>query len=186
MTKEHHSHVCPWWAAYSFDNPLRRLIHNTHTILGPYLDHGMTAVDIGCGMGFFSIGMAALVGDEGKIISLDIQEQMLKVAAKRAAKKGMENRIDFRLTEADSLGLDGAVDFVMAFWVVHEVPDQDRLFSQISDTLKPGGRLLMTEPSFHVKPDQMRRSIEKAESAGLVLESKPDIRFCKSALFVKK
>jgi len=61
MTKEHHTHVCPWWAAYSFDNPLRKLVHNTTRILGPYLGPGVKAVDIGCGMGFFSIGMASLL-----------------------------------------------------------------------------------------------------------------------------
>jgi len=70
--------------------------------------------------------------------------------------------------------------------VVHEVPDQDRLFSEIQEILKPGGSFLMTEPSFHVKRDQVGRSIEKAASAGLILESRPCIRLCNSALFVKK
>jgi len=191
MTKEHHSHVCPWWAAYFFDNPLRKLIHNTTRILGPYLDPGMKAIDIGCGMGFFSIGMASLVGGEGTVYALDIQEKMLEIASKRAARKGLDSRIVFIQIEPDSLGpdrlgIENMFDFVLAFWVVHEVPDQDRLFSEIQEILKPGGSFLMTEPSFHVKGDQVDRSIEKAESAGLVLKSRPGIRFCKSALFVKK
>ncbi len=191
MTKEHHSHVCPWWAAYSFDNPLRNLIHNTNRILDPYLGSGMKAVDIGCGMGFFSIGMARLVGDEGTVHALDIQEKMLEIASKRAARKGLDSRIVFIQIEPDSLGpdrlgIESMVDFVLTFWVVHEVPDQDRLFSEIREMLKPGGSFLMTEPSFHVKRDQVDRSVEKAESAGLILVSRPKIRLCKSALFVKK
>ncbi len=191
MTKEHHSHVCPWWAAYSFDNPLRNLIHNTTRILDPYLGPGMKAVDIGCGMGFFSIGMARLVGDEGAVHALDIQKKMLEIASKRAARKGLDSRIVFIQIEPDSLGpdrlgIENMVDFVLAFWVVHEVPDQDRLFPEIHEILKPGGSFLMTEPSFHVKRDQVDQSIEKAESAGLILVSRPKIRLCKSALFVKK
>jgi len=191
MTKEHHSHVCPWWAAYFFDNPLRKLIHNTTRILGPYLGPGMKAIDIGCGMGFFSIGMASLVGEKGTVYALDIQEKMLEIASKRATRTGLDSRITFRLTEPDSLGpdrlgIESMVDFVLAFWVVHEVPDQDRLFSEIQEILKPGGSFLMTEPSFHVKRDQVGRSIEKAASAGLILESRPCIRLCNSALFVKK
>ncbi len=186
MTKEHHSHVCPWWAAYTFDNPLRKLVHNTTRILGPYLGPGMKAVDIGCGMGFFSIGMASLVGDEGTVYALDIQDKMLEIASKRSARKGLDSRIAFRLIEPDTLGLDERVNFILAFWVVHEIPDQDRLFSEIQEMLLPGGNFLMTEPSFHVKQDQVDRSIEIAESAGLVLESMPRIRFSKSALFVKK
>ncbi len=190
MAKEQHTHVCPWWAAYFFDNPLRKLIHNTSTILGPYLGPGMKALDVGCGMGFFSIGMAGIVGDGGTVYALDIQEKMLEIASKRAARKGLDSRIAFSLIEPDSLGpdrlgIEKIVDFVLAFWVVHEVPDQDRLFSEIHEILRPGGNFLMTEPSFHVKKDQVDRSIERAESAGLTLTSRPNIRLSGSALFVK-
>ena len=54
--------VCPWWFAYTFDNPLRRLLHNPRKILGPYVKEGDTAVDIGCGMGPFTVELARLVG----------------------------------------------------------------------------------------------------------------------------
>ncbi len=190
MTKEHHTHVCPWWAAYFFDNPLRKLFHNSSRILGSYLGPGMKAVDIGCGMGFFSIGMARLVGHGGTVYALDIQEKMIEIATKRAARKGLDSRIAFSLIEPDSLGpdrlgMDEMVDFVLAFWVVHEVPDQDRLFSEIHEILRPGGYFLMTEPPFHVNQAQLEKSIEKAESAGLALASRPNIRLSRSALFVK-
>ena len=52
--------VCPWWLAYTFDHRIRRLFHKPEQMFAPYLRKGMTALDIGCGMGFFSIGMAQL------------------------------------------------------------------------------------------------------------------------------
>ena len=48
-------HVCPWWLAYTFDNPLRRLVHNPEKMLQKFIKEGDTVVDIGCGMGYFSI-----------------------------------------------------------------------------------------------------------------------------------
>jgi ubiquinone/menaquinone biosynthesis C-methylase UbiE len=115
-------HVCPWWGGYFIDNPLRRLLHNPEKILGPYVKPGMTAMDIGCGMGFCSIAMARMVGNEGKVISVDLQQKMLDVLLKRARKAGVAERIETHRCEADSLGVDTAVDFVLAFMMVHEVP----------------------------------------------------------------
>ena len=65
-------HVCTWWHAYSFDNPLRKLIHKPKRILGAYVKDGMTVMDVGCGMGHFSIGMANLVGEQGKVIASNL------------------------------------------------------------------------------------------------------------------
>ena len=62
MSSSGHQGACTWWIAYTFDNPLRRLIHKPQKILGNYIKEGMTVMDLGCGMGHFSIGMAGLVG----------------------------------------------------------------------------------------------------------------------------
>ena len=53
------SHVCPSWCGFFIDNPLRRLIHNPTKIFGPYVQPGMTVMDVGCGMGLFSIAMGS-------------------------------------------------------------------------------------------------------------------------------
>lgn len=80
-------------------------------------------VDIGCGMGFFSIGMAKMVGETGKVISVDLQAEMLAVVHQRAGKNGLAERIQFHRARKDSIGISGPVDFALAFWMVHEVPD---------------------------------------------------------------
>ena len=70
-------HICPWWLAYTFDNPLRRLFHKPGIIFAPYISEGMIVADFGCGMGYFSIGLAKIVGDEGQVIAVDVQQKML-------------------------------------------------------------------------------------------------------------
>ena len=64
--------VCPVERAGSLDNTIRRWLQNPKKILGPYLDEGMTVVDIGCGPGFFSIDMAQMVGKSGRVIAVDL------------------------------------------------------------------------------------------------------------------
>ena len=71
------SHVCPWWGGDFLDNRLRRLIHDPEMIVGPYVKPGMTVMDVGCGMRLFSIPMARMVGDEGRVIAVDLRQKML-------------------------------------------------------------------------------------------------------------
>jgi len=109
------NHICPWWVAYTFDNPLRRLLHDPYAILRPYLREGMTAIDLGCGMGYFSRAMAKMVGDAGMVISLDLQKEMLDITHMRAEKDGIASRIRFVLAKEDDIGFNGHVDFALAF-----------------------------------------------------------------------
>ena len=89
--------VCPAWLGYFLASPIRKLIHPPQTILTPYVREGMTVLDIGCGMGFFSIPLAQMVGAAGKVICVDMQEKMLKRLEKRAQKAGVSARIETRL-----------------------------------------------------------------------------------------
>ena len=81
------THICRLWLAYSFDNSLRRLLHRPEEMLAPYVKEGMIVIGIGCGMAFFSIGMARLVGEQGLVISVDLQQKMLEVLERRAKKR---------------------------------------------------------------------------------------------------
>src|SRR5512139_2340496 len=116
--------VCPWWLCHSFDNPLRRLFHDPERLLQPYVKPGMTVVDIGCGMGYFTIGLAMLAGPGGKVIAVDLQQRMLDAMEKRAVKAGVADRILSRRGRNESLGIEGPADFALAFWMAHEVPDK--------------------------------------------------------------
>ena len=84
------AHVCPWWCArFSINNPLRRLVHDPEKIVGPYVRPGMFIMDVGCGVGWFSVPMAKMVGDQGRVIAVDLQQQMLDTLWRRAEKAGV-------------------------------------------------------------------------------------------------
>ena len=80
------AHICSWRHAYSFDNPLRHLFHKPECMFADYVKNGMTVADLGCGMGFFSIGMAKMIGDDGIVFSIDVQQQMAQEEFNRVAK----------------------------------------------------------------------------------------------------
>jgi ubiquinone/menaquinone biosynthesis C-methylase UbiE len=176
------NHICPWWLAYTFDNPLRKLFHRPEKILGAYVKEGMTVLDVGCGMGYFSIGMARMVGPRGRVISVDIQDKMLAVLKRRAEREGVSEVIDTRLSGPNGIGIDEKVDFALAFWMVHEVPEKKRLFSELSSSLNSGSRLLITEPVFHVSIRDFMAELDVAKSEGLCVEENPRITFSCTAL----
>jgi ubiquinone/menaquinone biosynthesis C-methylase UbiE len=177
--------VCPWWLIWTFDNPLRKLLQSPDVILSGLVEEGDTAVDIGCGIGYFTIPLARLVGASGKVIAVDLQQRMLAGMEKRARKNGVQERINPHKCTPQSLGIKGPADFVLAFYMVHEVPDQEHLLSEIGSILKLGGRLLVVEPGIHVKEDAFEKTVKTAQSCALSLVSRPKFRFSRAAVFAK-
>lgn len=175
-------HVCPWWVCFTFDNFIRKLFHNPENILAPYVHEGDTVLDVGPGMGYFSIPLARMVGDKGRVIAADVQAPMLAALRKRAKKHGLEERIIPHLCQADSMGIDRPIDFALAFWMVHEVPDQSKLFFEIKRLLKPKGRLLLAEPAIHVTRLMFEETLKMAEDAGFTSTESPKIFMSRTAL----
>lgn len=116
-------HVCPWWLGYLLASPIRRWGQNPEELLAPYVREGMMVLEPGPGMGFFTLPMARMTGPAGRVVAVDIQPRMLDSLKRRARKAGLTGRIETRLAQPDSMGigdLKGAIDFVLAFAVVHE------------------------------------------------------------------
>ena len=170
-------HVCPVWVGYLLASPLRKLFQNPGKMLAPYVREGMTVLDIGSAMGFFSIPMAEMTGPSGKVVCADLQPKMLAVLEKRARKAGVAGRIVPHLAAGDSLNLGayrGAVDFALASAVVHEVPSAGNLFREVFEVLKPGGVLLVAEPSGHVTAGAFAKSVAAAERAGFTVRERAE------------
>jgi ubiquinone/menaquinone biosynthesis C-methylase UbiE len=176
--------VCPWWLSYVIDNYFRRRIQNPEKILEGHVDKGQTVIDIGCGAGLFSIAMAKLVGEEGRVISVDLQKRMLDRLRRRARRAGLISRIHLHQCEKDGIGVAEHVDFALAAYMVHEVPDQDALLKEIAGILKPEAHFLLIEPKVHVSSASFRRTVEAARAAGMKPCSEPEIRMSRAVLFV--
>jgi SAM-dependent methyltransferase len=177
--------VCPWWLGYLLANPLRRLMYDPAKILAPYIREGMTVLEPGPGMGFFTLELARLVGPSGRVVAVDIQPRMLAGLKRRAARAGLRERVDPRLAEHDSLGvpdLAGKVDFALAFALVHELPAAGRFFTEVAGVLKPGAWLLLVEPAGHVNVAEFEDELQAAAQAGLQLADRPAIRHNRTAL----
>lgn len=176
--------VYPTSRAGVLDNPLRRLLQSPKRIVGRYIGPGDTVLDIGCGPGFFARPMAAMVGEEGRVIAADLQEEML---AERAGREGLLDRIRLHRTGPGSPGLAGLgpVDFALAFYVVHEVPDRERLLHEVAVALRPGGLMLLVEPKDEVTAAEFERTVRAAEAAGLTVVDTPRILLSRAALLKK-
>lgn len=175
-------HLCPWWLTYTFDNPLRRLLHPAGQVLGAWVRPGMTVLDAGCGIGHFSLGMARLVGPGGRVIAADLQERSLAAVARRARRARLANRITTHRCRPDSCGVAGPVDFALSFWMLHETPSAERFCREIAGILAPDGRFLVAEPVFHVTGPAFDESLHAAARAGLRVLERPRVRASRAAL----
>lgn len=178
-------HVCPWWGGYFIDNRFRRWLHNPERILAPCVSPGMTVMDFGCGMGMFSIALARLVGGKGRVIAVDLQQKMLDVLQTRAQKAGVADRIRTHRCEPTSIGLDEPVDFALAFYSAHEVPDLRRLLGEIHGNLRPKGRLLVVEPVGHVTAKAFQTTMSLAQEIGLQEVGRPYVCLSRAAILAK-
>ncbi len=163
------AHVCPPILGYWLLNPLRKVFDDPAGLFGPLVQEGMTVLEPGPGMGYYSLELARRVGPQGRLVAVDIQPKMLSVLEKRARKAGLLGRMELRLASGASLGigdLAGKIDLAVALYVVHEVPDAGLFFREIFAALKPGGKLLVTEPRGHVSEADFSKSLSLAQEAG--------------------
>ena len=177
--------VCPAWFARAINNPLRRWLHKPEEILGRLIAPGFTVVELGCGSGPFTIPLARMVGSSGRVIAADIQPAMLAKVQSRVEQAGVQDRVEFHVCRREHIGLSARVDFVLAFWMVHEVPNAVALFAELHEALIPDGKLLLVEPKFHVGRRDFEKEVDAALEAKLQLVARPSVRLSRAALFAK-
>ena len=181
-------HICPWQGGPILNSSFRKLVHNPRRIIETHMSAGMAAMDIGCGMGFFTIPMSGITGKQGEVIAVDLQPEMLAGLQRNAEKAGVDN-ITYHQCGQNSLNIgqwDEAVDFVLIMMMLHEAPDADRLIREVYDALAPGGKLLFSEPIVHVSKEQFRQSVTMIQQTGFSVIASPKIHLCRSAVFQKK
>ena len=180
--KEKNKRVCPVENTRGLDNIFRKWIHNPKKLLKDYIKEGMIVLDVGCGPGLFSVEMATMVGEFGKVIAVDLQEGMLKKLENKIAGKKIAKRIELHQCEKNKIGISEKVDFVLAFYMIHEVPNQMDFFKEIKSILKPNGKIFIIEPKFHVSKRAFEDTINIAKEAGLKPFKKEKVFFSRAVV----
>jgi ubiquinone/menaquinone biosynthesis C-methylase UbiE len=175
--------VCPVELANSLDSKIRKWLQNPQKILSPYIREGMTVLDIGCGPGFFSIELAKMVGRDGKVISADLQEGMLQILSNKIRGTELEGRIELIKCEEDKINVSEKIDFGLAFFMVHEIPNKESFFKELKFILSEKGQILIVEPKlFHVSQKDFKITTKLAENIGFIINQGPRLPFCWSAI----
>jgi ubiquinone/menaquinone biosynthesis C-methylase UbiE len=177
--------VCPVEKAGSLDNRMRRWVQNPVKILGPYIKEGMTALDVGCGPGFFTIDMAEMVGEAGKVIAADLQEGMLEKLRAKIKGTEFEGRIRLHKCQEDKIGVSENVDFILLCYVVHEIKQKEEFFNETVRILRPEGQVLIVEPPFRVSKTEFEETVGKAQEAGLTEVGRPKVFWSKTVIMRK-
>jgi ubiquinone/menaquinone biosynthesis C-methylase UbiE len=178
------NHTCPWWLCFTFDNPLRKLIHNPIKILNPFLKKDDSVLDLGPGMGYFTLPICEIVGNKGTVYAADIQKKMLDRIHLKATQKNIENLKTFLIGD-DGLNIDFSFDFILLFWMFHEVSEKEALLNELKNNLKDSGKMLIVEPKIHVGAKQFTKELEIAQNVGLNIIDYPKILISNSAVVMK-
>jgi ubiquinone/menaquinone biosynthesis C-methylase UbiE len=169
----HHHEVFSAAKAGHLDTRIRRFLYRPGRLAERYVRPGNRILDFGCGPGFFTREFARRVGDNGMVIAVDLQLEMLRLLREKMAQEGLLSRIRTHQSAPDTLGLphelEGTIDVAFAIFVVHEVPDPRKLFREISSLLRPGGLFYYSEPPFIVSGKEFQSTLVQAEETGLRL-----------------
>lgn len=181
--------VCPPWAGYLLINPMRKIFDNPRRIFKELVKEGMVILEPGPAMGYFTLPLAKMVGPNGRVVAVDIQEKMLAGLRKRAEKSGLLQSIDIRYGKNRSMGIEdlyGKVDLVIAINVVHEIEHQRIFFEEVYASLKLGGRILIIEPRGHVSNREFESSMILAKEVGLYKDTDYKTLSQRKVIFIKK
>ena len=157
----------------------------TRKILAPFVQEGEKVLEPGPGMGFFTLELARIVGPKGRVVAGDVQPKMIEGLKRRVTKAGLADRVDARVVPPESLAisdLTGSFDFILAFAVVHEMPDAGRFFREAANAAKTGATLLVAEPRGHVKDSMFENELKLAAEAGFEVVRCPAIVHSHAAL----
>jgi len=174
--------ICPMERAGVLDFAFRKLFQDPGKILGAFIREGMTVLDLGCGPGFFTLEMARLVGSSGKVMAADLQPGMLEKLQAKIQDTSLAKRIRFHQCLPDRIGLAQMFDFILVFYMLHEVPDPMKFLNEIKALLTPLGRVLLVEPAFHVSRQEFQESIALMKAAGFTVLAEPKIRFSRAVV----
>jgi len=166
------------------ESRFRKFFQNPKRLFKKYIIDCMSVLDFGCGPGFFSIEIAKLKKVK-KVISVDLQKGMLDIISKKIIDTDIKQKIELVNCTKTEIGYFGKVDMIVAFYVLHEVPDSKKILSDFFNLLNPGGILYVAEPKHHVNKNDFNDLIGVAKEIGFNIIKSPWVIGSFAAVFRK-
>lgn len=170
---EHCPHVIPAWMLPFLALPFRRWFDRSLREILAWVRPGMRILEVGPGVGFYSIPLARALGPGGGLTCVELQAPAREGLRRRLSRRGLADRVEIRPCEPrdlDIASLAGTQDLALALLVLHEMPEPSRAIGDLARALRPGGRLLVLEPRGHCPAALFDAEAGWAEAAGLERE----------------
>jgi precorrin-6B methylase 2 len=128
------------------DRPEREAEEHPEAVIDALgLRGGEVVADLGAGSGYFTFRLAAKVGKTGKVLAVDIQDEMLETLRRRATALRVTNVQEVKASETDPQLPAGSVDWVLMVDVYHELAYPFEVMTKVREALKPGGQVVFVE-----------------------------------------
>lgn len=128
------------------NNPKRKEmlpVNETLSVIG--LKTGDKFADIGCGIGYFSIPAAEVIGSKGTVYALDVKKEMIEELDKKIEENKLENIRTVITDEYDFKLEDNSVSYAFMCTVLHEIEDRIKFINETKRILVDGGKIAVVE-----------------------------------------
>lgn len=123
------------------------------------LMEGMTFLDVGCALGFYSFYASSIVGERGLVYALDLNSDFIEYVKRKANRKGIKN-INAIVANAQETGLPSeSIDIVFIRLVLHDIQDKYAAIKEFNRILKENGKLIVDEENV-MPQDYVRKMAE--------------------------
>ncbi|MBN1187527.1 MAG: class I SAM-dependent methyltransferase [Bacteroidales bacterium] len=182
MSNLFNTHLHPMEKAGALESRFRLFLQNPRKILRKYIHSGMTVLDLGCGTGYFTLEIAKLLNNSGKVIASDVQKGMLELLRQKILNSELQILIEIHNNQENAIFLTEKVDFILAFYSFHEMKYIDSIICDLTRIIKPETMIFISEQKFHVSKNTFNKIIEKMENSGFEICERPVIFFSRTVI----
>jgi ubiquinone/menaquinone biosynthesis C-methylase UbiE len=136
-------------------------------------------------MGYFTFPMSEMVGANGKVTAIDIQEKMLMRLKNRVDKRGIKN-INALVYDGNTFPFKEEFDLILLFWMYHEVHNKDGFVKEIKSVTSDKTKIFITEPKIHVPEKKFYDNIQLLLASGFHIIDRPNVSFSRTVVLMKK